>query len=421
MTPSSRAKGRPRLVYLHQYFRCPGQSGGMRSWEIARRLAEHYDLHMVTSSSSDDRALGTWRTRSVGQMTVHEYALDDPHLRSNEERMSSYLRFAAVAAKKAWQLDPDVVYATSTPLTIAIPALSTRVLRRAPFVFEVRDLWPDAPIAVGALTRPSIIRAARLLERAAYRAAHSVVALSPPQADAVASRGARRVSTVPNFSNPDLFGPRSAPTERTADLGGLLPDLVADRPLVLYPGTMGLVNGAGWLVDVAAASARHDGEPESNRPIFAIVGSGREESQIRHRAAELGVLDKNFFLLGEVAKTDMPALLDRAQLICDLIIDRPDLWKASPNKVFDAFAAQTPLLINHGGWIADLLGETGAGLVADHDDPAGAARSITALVASPEKLEAAARASADLAKRFDVDRGCDEIATRIADALARNP
>ncbi len=414
MQRSRSGDNRPRLVYLHQYFRGPDQPGGMRSWEIARRLTNDYDLHMVTTSTTDEVAPRTWRSRTCGDMTVHEYSLDDPHLHSNDERMSSFLRFALAAAKKSVQLDPDVIYATSTPLTIALPALTTRVIRRAPLVFEVRDLWPDAPIAVGALEHPALIAAARLLERTTYRTAHSVIALSPPQAAAVAERGGRRVSMVPNFANPELFG---SATTRTTHYR--LPEHVADRPLVLYPGTMGLVNGADWLVEVAAASVALDLGPENEQPVFAIVGGGREEPRIRHRAAELGILDKNFFLLGERSKLEMPALLHRAQLVCDLIIDRPDLWKASPNKVFDAFAAATPLLINHGGWLADLLDDTGAGLVADRHDHTVAARAIGELLGSPTAMSTASAASAALAERFDVDRGCAEIARRIADALAR--
>ncbi len=408
---------KPRLVYLHQYFRGPGQPGGMRSWEIARRLSEHYDVHMVTTASDADSLHSTWRVRDVGPLTVHEYALEDPHHRSNDERMSAFLRFAVVAAKRAWSIDPDVVFATSTPLTIAIPAIATRFARRAPLVFEVRDLWPDAPIAVGALDKPVIVGAARLLERVSYRVAHAVIALSPPQAEAVSERGARRVSTVPNFANPALFD---------ASVSGLigddvLPPQIENRSLVLYPGTMGLVNGAGWLVEVAAAAARLAEGPECEQPVFAIVGSGREEVAIRHRAEELGVLDKNFFLLGEWPKGDIPRLLRRADMVCDLIIDRPDLWKASPNKVFDAFAAGKPLLINHGGWIADLLERTGAGVVVGQHDHDGAARSILDFLSSPEAIADAAGASAALADRYDVDQGVDAILERIDAACGRVP
>src|SRR4051812_7606371 len=133
---------------------------------------------------------------------------------TDRDRMLAFGRFAAGAAAAALRGPrPDVIYATSPPLTIAAPALAAAARWRAPLVFEVRDLWPEAPIQMGALDSPRLQRQARSLERQAYRRARRVIALSPGIRDGVIGAGvpAGKVVMVPNASDLDLFKPLPAP------------------------------------------------------------------------------------------------------------------------------------------------------------------------------------------------------------------
>lgn len=387
-----------RIVYIHQYFVTPSMPGGTRSYEQARRLAGRgHDVHVITTATGTERASLGWTTTVEDGITVHWLRLPYSNHMSFRTRIGVFLRFAVLATVRAVRVGADVVFATSTPLTVAIPGIVAARVRRARFVFEVRDLWPELPIEIGALHNPWAIRAAFALARAAYRNADHVVALSPGMAEGVAAHGypPDRLSVVPNAADLGLFA--SAPEDgrrwRAAH------DWLGDRPLVVYVGTFGLINGVGYLVRLASALARTDPEVR-----FLLVGDGAEIGPVRALAAELGVLDRTLFIRPEVPKTDVPAILGAATLATSVVIPKPGLAANSANKFFDAMAAARPIAINHGGWQADLLRETGAGLVLDPHDIPSAATELAAHLRDRPWLERAGRASRELATtRFDRD------------------
>ena len=175
-------------------------------------------------------------------------------------RLTAFFEFAIRAARRARGIQGNVVFATSTPLTIAIPAVYAARRRRIPMVFEVRDLWPELPIAIGALKNPILRRAARMLERFSYSNSAAVVALSPGMAQGIVHAGYPRekIVVVPNASDLEFF--QRNPSEgrefrRRMGIG-------EDKILVGYLGTLGRVNGVSYLVRLAAALKR--------RPAFRV-------------------------------------------------------------------------------------------------------------------------------------------------------
>jgi glycosyltransferase involved in cell wall biosynthesis len=318
---------------------------------------------------------------------------------SHAERMRAFAEFALRAPARAASIGGDVVLATSTPLTIAVPGVYASRRLRVPMVFEVRDLWPAVPVAVGALKNPATIRAAEVLERFAYRNAARVVALSPGMRDGVVAAGypANRVSVVPNGADTALF---RAPAEGAEPFLAKYPHL-RGRKLIVYAGTLGRVNGVSYLVDMARA-AREQGAEDLH---FLAIGDGRERAQVVTRARDLGVLGLNFEVLDPVPKNLMPSVLAAASVSCSLVIDLPAMWDNSANKFFDALAAGVPIMINHEGWQAEILRDSGAGLVAPPQDPATATAAVVALLRDERRLKAAGVAAARLADRlFDRDR-----------------
>jgi hypothetical protein len=154
-----------RIVYLHQYFVTPDMSGGTRSFEMAKRLVRAgHEVHMITSEQGDRVSGRAWRVTDEHGITVHWTSVPYSNYMGIRQRLGAFVRFAWRASARATRLGGDVIFATSTPLTISVPALVASTLRRRPFVFEVRDLWPEVPIAIGALTNPLAIRLARALE-----------------------------------------------------------------------------------------------------------------------------------------------------------------------------------------------------------------------------------------------------------------
>jgi glycosyltransferase involved in cell wall biosynthesis len=166
---------------------------------------------------------------------------------------------------------------------------------------------------------------------------------------------------------------------------------------VVYTGTLGYVNGVGYL----AETARHmlDVDPEVR---FLVVGDGVEAAQVREQAEALGVLNRNFFMMGEVPKREIPPILSAATLATSVVRDLPVIWENSANKFFDALASGTPVMINYGGWQADILRVAGAGLVTDPSDTALAAAQVHAYVSDEAGVARAAVAARGLAReRFD--------------------
>jgi glycosyltransferase involved in cell wall biosynthesis len=373
-------------------------SGGTRSYEMARRLVRAgHAVHLISSHREGDFPAGVWREEVIDGIHIHWYGVPYSNRLSYGRRVKAFVRFAWAAAVRAVAIGGDLVFATSTPLTIALPGIYAAKRLRAPMVFEVRDLWPELPVAIGALKNPLLIRLAEYLEKFAYRNSSRVVALSPGMADGVRARGypPERISVIPNSCDIDLFrvdpGVGRTFRERHPFLG--------QGPLLVYAGTLGVINWVGYLVDIAAEMKQI--EPSVR---FLIVGDGREKEAVRRKAEAAGVLQANLWMMEQVPKKEMPALLSAATLAVSLFVNIPEMWNNSANKFFDALAAGRPVVINYRGWQADLLAESGAGLVIAPDRPREAAAGIAEFLRDTGRLHSAGEAAAKLAAdRFDRD------------------
>ena len=381
-----------KIVYLHQYFCTPEMmSGGIRSYEMARRLvAWGHEVHMVASDQSGGKA-GDWKQTDENGIRVHWLPVEYHNSMSFSKRIRAFVKFAVSSARKAKSIDGDIVFATSTPLTIALPAVWAAKRRKRPMVFEVRDLWPEIPIAIGALKSKPMIMAARWLERFAYRNAKAVVALSPGMRDGIVKTGypAEHVVIIPNAADLDFF---DVPDDAAQSFRSKY-EWLQDRPLVVYSGTFGFMNGVPYLAELAAKAR------EINPDIrFVAIGGGREHDQIVETATRLGVLHDNFHMLDRVKKVDMPAIYRAADMVTSLFIDLPEMQANSANKFFDGLASGTPIAINYGGWHKDLLEENGAGIAMDPEDHAAAAQQLVSRLTDASWLEQAGRNSRKLAE-----------------------
>jgi glycosyltransferase involved in cell wall biosynthesis len=278
-------------------------------------------------------------------------------------------------------------------------------------VFEVRDLWPEVPIAMGALSFPFSKMLARMLEQWAYNNATRVVALSPGMAAGVERSGypRSRIECIPNSADIDLFDvPRSQGEVFRQDRPWL-----GDRPLVVYSGTFGKVNGVSYLVELASHMLSLDPEVR-----FLAVGRGIERQAVEDRARALGVLGQIFFMEGAMLKNDMPALLSASSICVSLVIPLEALWHNSANKFFDALAAGRPVAINYGGWQAGLLLDAGAGIVLDPDNPAQGALQLHSFLQNKLALSQACEAAGALAReRFSRDALASRLIALLEDVV----
>lgn len=395
-----------RIVYLHQYFNTPLMSGSTRSFEFGRRLAgAGHSVEVVTALREPTVRRGWFTTEEAG-MRVHWLPVPYSNHMGYPARLRAFLRFALGAAIRAAALDADIVFASSTPLTIALPAIYAARRRRVPMVLEVRDLWPELPIAMGALRDPVSRMAARWLERRAYAGAARVIALSPGMAEGVARTGypRDRIAVVPNAADLEEFRRDTAAGLEFRRKLGIADEMI----LVAYVGTIGKVNGLKYLVDVAHALR------DDPRLTFLIVGDGRERLAVEALARERGLLDRNFRMLAPMLKRDVAAVLFATDVALSLCLPIPELEANSANKFFDALAAGCCTVVNYGGWQAELLETYGAGMRLPADPKAGATL-LRELAGDRARITRAGHNARRLAEeRFSRDR----LASRMADVLA---
>ncbi len=384
-----------RIVYLHQYFTTPNMVGGTRSYEMARRLVRWgHEVHMVTSDYCGHSR--RWVQTEEDGIHVHWAPVRYSNQMGFKRRIVAFLRFAILAARRAARLPGDLIFATSTPLTIALPGVYAARRKSIPMVFEVRDLWPEMPILFGALRSRPAIAAARWLERFAYRNARHIVALGEGLAAGVRAAGypEDRITIIPNGCDLKMF---RVPQQAGHDFRRRYPWL-GDRPLVVYTGTLGKANGVDYLARLAAAVHKRDSEVR-----FLVVGSGREEDKVRATAEELRVLNRNLFMHAPLPKNRMPAVLSAADIAIVTIANYPWNFTEASNKALDAFAAGRPVAINHQRGIAEIIRQTGSGLVL-RDDLESAAGQLIRAIRSPQWCSRARAAAARLAEeRFDRD------------------
>lgn len=382
-----------KILYFHQYFTTPAEAGGVRSYWIAKHLAQKgHEVHIITSDRRFPPRFKGWRTTHLDGFWVHWLPVPYSNHMSFQRRIRAFLHFSVAAALKARKIPADVVFATSTPLTIALPAIYVARQQHIPMVFEVRDLWPEVPVAYGAIRGP-LVPLAYWLERFAYRHSSSVIALSPDMKAGVERTGypSSKIAVIPNMADIETF---RISAEKGQTFRKKFPWL-QERPLVVYIGTIGHVNGVDYLVRLAAKVWNL--APEVR---FLVVGDGARREDVRTLAQHLDVWKRNFFMLPPIPKQDIPMVLSAADVATSLFINLKALWANSANKFFDALASGTPIAINYLGWQADLLRRSGAGIVLPAEDVKAAAQDLTQFLRDAKRLQKASNAASQLALQF---------------------
>ena len=384
-----------RLLYFHQHFATPRGATGTRSYEFARALIARG--HQVTVICGAHNLSGVelpydasrgWHRGDVDGIDVISLPLAYSNHDSLLRRGWTFLRFALRSVRLALGLDCDLVFATSTPITAVIPGLAAKWLRGKPFVFEVRDLWPELPRALG-MRNPFILGGMSLLEFLGYRSADACIGLSPGIVEGIRARSDERLPVVmiPNGSDLEVFHP-----SKRAKL--TLPGVGADDFVAGFTGAHGVANGLDALLAVAEELHRRG----DRRVKLAFIGDGKEKERLAARATELGLTNCLFF--PPVPKSELGAIT--ASLDCGLMVlrDVPAFYRGtSPNKFFDYLAAGIPVINNYPGWLAGLIQENRCGLVVPPGNVAAFADALQRLAADAPECRAMGAAARVLAEK----------------------
>lgn len=349
-----------KLIYLHQYFITPLESGGSRSFDLARSfVAKQIEVDVITSTSNlKYKSEKRWHSISIEGITVHyiylPYGNHFPYLK----RIITFFTFLWYVSFKILLVKGDLVLATSTPLTIGIPALIKKTFHKTPFIFEVRDVWPEVVIAIGAIKNKVSQKLLYKLEQVIYHNAAAIVPLSVDMKHSIVSRypnlNVKHVEVIENISEINRF--QEGYNIKTA----ILKEKIGFQPrfTVLYAGTFGRVNGVMYVLKLAEKLLIID-----PTIVFVLIGEGAVKNAVIQQAKEKEVLNKNVFILDSVSKQELPAWYNSVNMGSSFVIPIKELWANSANKFFDTLAASKPVLINHEGWQAKVIRADNLGYV----------------------------------------------------------
>lgn len=360
--------------------------------EIAKRMVKAgHDVNMITTRRDSPGTSQRYSVSNIEGITVHRFSVPYANEMSFFSRLQAFLRFAWCAYKKAREIPADLVYATSTPLTVAIPGALAAHYHNIPFVLEVRDLWPAIPVEIGAIRSKIIIKLAEWLERWSYQKARHIIALSPGIKDAIMAKGVpdSKLTVIPNAADNTLFDDVKFPESEKWHL-------LRNKKYVIYAGAFGLVNRVSYLIEIAERL------PDVT---FLLIGEGRELQNLKKLADEKSLRNKNVFIYDAAPKKEMLGLVKHAVVSASVFQDLPSIHTNSANKFFDSLAAGVPVMINYGGWQAELLNQTSAGIVVPPNEPDEAADILRNFLADKEEIKKAGQAAKKLAlDKFDRDK-----------------
>ncbi len=395
-----------RVLYFHQHFSTPKGSTGIRSYEMARKLvSKGHEVTMVCGSYGggntglDNAFVKGKRTGRVDSIDVIEFELNYANEQGFVDRVKVFLLFALRSIQVVFTEKYDVIFATTTPLTAAIPGIVARWLRRKPFVFEVRDLWPELPREMGVITNPVVLALMSALEWAAYKSATALIALSPGIQKGIERLGipASRITLIPNGCDLGIFNSgKEMPWQ---------PDGVSDNDFVaIYTGTHGPANGLRIVIETAQA-LKARGRDDIK---LLLIGQGKEKQALIDDARSKRL--SNVIFHPPVDKATLSRLMLRADVGMQLLANVPAFYfGTSPNKFFDYISAGLPVINNYPGWLAGMINETRCGVTVPPDDPAAFADALVKLADDRSVLVPMGTAALELAEtRFDRNKLSDE-------------
>lgn len=411
-----------RILFISQYFPPEMGAPAARVHELARRWAARgHDVTVLTGFPNHPTGIvrpeyrGRWVMRESrdGIHVVRTFLYATPN-RAVVKRSVAYVSFmlSAALAGPFVTRRPDVVLATSPQFLVGLAGWIVAAVKRRPFVLEVRDLWPDSIVAVGALPEAHlVVRLLRRLERFLYRRARAVVVVTRSFVGELAARGVPpcRIKVVTNGVDLALFG-------RLVDRANVRRRLGFENRFVCsYVGTVGMAHGLETILD--AAEILRGKAPDV---VFAIVGEGARRADVEAEAVRRGL--DNVVFLGQRPREEVPDLLAASDVAIILLRASPLFRTVLPSKMFEAMGSATPVILGVEGEAADRLREAGAGVPIRPQDPAALAEAVLALRADPEHARALGVAGRRAAIRdYDRDALADDYAAWLEDLFGTGP
>jgi glycosyltransferase involved in cell wall biosynthesis len=388
-----------RVLYFHQYFQTPKGASGTRSYDMAQALiTAGYDVTMICGSVVKGNTglnhpfVNGYRQGIVDDIDVIEFDLAYSNHMNYGERIKVFIKYILSSIRVVLREPTDIVFATSTPLTIGIIGIFARWFKKKPFIFEVRDLWPELPRAMGIVKNPLVLWLMNCLEWVSYKSANRLIALSPGIVKGITAKGVdvKKIEMISNGSNLNFF---------SEDISFNRPEGLGHNDLIaIFTGAHGVANGLDAVLDAASVIKKKD--KQNIKIIF--IGEGKLKLILKERAKR-EKLD-NVIFLNSMPKPQLIGIMNNADIGLQILENVPSFYNGtSPNKFFDYIACGLPVLNNYPGWLADLIEKHQCGYVVDPNNPELFADKLIHAAENRDKLKQMGINSRNLAiKEFDI-------------------
>jgi len=372
------------VLIIHQHFKFPEDGGAIRSYYLAKALADRgIRVDVVTATNTKKYML-----RVVDGFNVHCLPIPYENKFGFWRRGRAFIKFVWAATSLSAKLPAlDICYAISVPLTTGLTAMWLKRFHGLRYIFEVGDLWPDAPIALGFVKDRTLQATLKWLERTIYRHSTAIVALSVPIKEAIQRKVAGKdVCVIPNMADIEFYGPAKAHSEFRHQ------HALEKQLVVSYIGAVGFANGLDHLIECARSAQ------QTNLSVyFFICGEGAMLEQ--HKLAVNRLSLKNVTFLQFRNREGVKQLMDASDAI--FVSYRPFriLETGSPNKYFDGLAAGKLIVVNFEGWIKDEIEHERCGVYVDRQRPDKFAEIIQPFILDASLLKRNQQAARNLAER----------------------
>lgn len=360
-----------RIVFFSHYFTPEGNAPASRTYEHCKRWADAgHQITVITCAPNvpDGVVYEGYKNRiwpqretidGVDVIRVWTYVAANA---GNAKRILNFVSYmmSAVLCFLFFCRRPNLIVATSPQFFCGWAGTIASWMKWCPFILEIRDIWPESIVTVGALKNTSLpVRVLEVLEKWMYRSANHIVTVGNGYRDNVLSKVdvGNRISVVTNGVDPDVFSPQEpSPQFRTQHKLG-------DRFVCSYVGTIGMAHG----LRVVVRAAKILKSMERDDIVFCLVGDGANRKQLEKEVQDSGLTDMVRFT-GRLPKSDMPMVL--ASSDCLLIhLKKTDLFATViPSKIFEAMAMKRPLVMGVEGESADIVQESGSGIAMESDN-----------------------------------------------------
>ncbi len=373
-----------RVLLIHQHFKTPVSGGAIRSYYLAKALVNAgFSVEVLTATNDPSK-----KEMNYEGIQVHYLTVPYDNKFGFFARIASFTKFMLSAILYSKRIKAiDYCYAISVPLTTGLIARWIKWTRKIPFIFEVGDLWPEAPIQMGFIQNFFLKRFLFAMEKSIYNSADSIVALSPAiKKDIEKKVAGKTVHMIPNFADCDFY----QPSEKSAELESKF--ATQGKFVVSYIGAVGLANGLDYFLECANASRK------AQLPIqFFICGEGALRERLMASAQQLGLHNLKF--VNFQTRDGVKELMNVTDAAFISYKNLPVLETGSPNKFFDGLAAGKLIIINFGGWIKTEIEEARCGLFVDPKHPTDFVKKISGFVADKKLLKQYQTAARQLAER----------------------